>query len=166
MRRAKSGPKSVAGLINQVTKPAFAKRGFGQGALLTEWDSIIGEHLARHTCPERVVHDRSPGAQGGVLHLRVDSGALAMEIQHLEVQIIERINAYYGYKAVDRLKMTQGPLPQQVEKKKTSLPVLNTEEEKDLENQLAQVEDEELKAVLSRLGHVVARRKKAEEQKD
>jgi len=165
MRRAKSGPKSVAGLVGKITKPAFARRGFGQGALLTEWDNIVGDHLARHTCPERVVQDRSPGAEGGVLHLRVDSGALAMEIQHLETQIVDKINTYYGYKAVDRLKMTQGPLPKLAEKKETSLPELNTQEEKDLEIQLEQVEDEELKAVLSRLGQAVTRRRKADKEK-
>ena len=164
MRQPKSGPKSVAGLVGKITKPAFARRGFGEGALLTEWDNIVGSHLANHTCPERVVRDRSPEASGGVLHLRVDSGALAMEIQHLETQIIERINAYYGYKAIDRLRMTQGPLPKRAEKQETPLPALDTQEEKDLENRLSSVGDDDLKEALDRLGHAVKRRRKAEKE--
>jgi len=147
--------------VGKITKRAFARRGFAEGALLTEWQSIVGPHLAKHTCPERVVRDRSAEAGGGVLHLRVDSGALAMEVQHLETQIVERINAYYGYKAVDRLKMIQGPLPRRTEKEETQLPPLDTQEEKELQNRLSSVGDEDLKAALDRLGHAVKRRRKA-----
>jgi len=162
MRRPKSGPKSIAGLIGKITKSAFAKRGFGEGALLTEWAAIVGEHLARHTCPERVVKDRSPEAKGGTLHLRVDNGALAMEIQHLETQIIERINAYYGYKAVDRLRMVQGPLPKYREREETELPPLDTHDEQVLDAKLSNVDDGDLKAALDRLGQAVKRRRKAD----
>ncbi len=164
MRQPKSGPRSVAGLVGKITKPAFARRGFGEGALLTEWESIVGSHLAKHTCPERVARDRNAEAGGGVLHLRVDSGALAMEIQHLETQIVERINAYYGYKAVDRLKMIQGPLPKRAEKEETQLPPLDTQEEKALQDRLSSVGDDDLKEALDRLGQAVKRRRKAEGQ--
>ena len=45
------------------------------------------------------------------MHLRVASGGLAMELQHFEPVLVERINAYFGYPAVARVKLIQGPLP-------------------------------------------------------
>ena len=53
----------------------------------------------------------APGGRGGTLHVRVGSGALALELQHLEPVVIERINTYFGYRAVERLKLVHGPLP-------------------------------------------------------
>ena len=44
----------------------------------------------------------------GVLHVRVVGGA-ATELQHLEPQVVERINAYFGYAAVGRLKLLHTP---------------------------------------------------------
>ncbi|MGB0671126.1 MAG: DciA family protein, partial [Rhodospirillales bacterium] len=43
------------------------------------WPLIVGPHLAAHTLPEKVFN--------GVLHLWVDSGALTLELQHLEPQV-------------------------------------------------------------------------------
>jgi len=37
-------------------------------------------------------------------------GAMALEIQHMAPQILERVNAHLGWRAVGRLAIRQGPL--------------------------------------------------------
>ena len=44
----------------------------------------------------------------GTLHLQVAPG-LALEVQHREPVLVERINAFFGYRAVARLALKQGP---------------------------------------------------------
>lgn len=102
--------KPVSQSVDRLTKGLLGKHGFTQGAIVTNWPEIVGEAMAQHTQPEKIVFSRD-GVSGGVLHLKTDSGAYAMEVQHREPQIIERINTYFGYRAIERLKLIQGPLP-------------------------------------------------------
>ncbi len=147
-------PRALAVTVARITKPLFGRRGFAEGAVIGDWPSVVGSEFAQHTSPERIVF--GPGTRReGTLHLRVDSGGRATEIQHFEPQIVERINGYFGYRAVARLKLIQGPLPP----RKTVSPAkprpLSANEEKDLEERLADVDDGELKSALEGLGRAV-----------
>lgn len=155
MKTRGSGPRALAGVLNKVTRQIFGKRGFASGAVVTEWPTIVGPHLAAHTVPERIAY-QGGGRDRGVLHLRVDSGALATELQHLEPQLLERINGYFGYRSVERLRIVQGPLPTAEAPLNPPPRALDQSEEKDLAERLAGIEDEDLRAALDALGRVVA----------
>ncbi len=100
------GIHALASMLPRVTAPIFKKRGFAEAGILTDWPAIVGEHLARHTMPEKIAFAR--GARtAGVLHVVTES-AFAPELQHLEPQVIERINGYFGYYAVGRLRIQHG----------------------------------------------------------
>ena len=99
----------VDGLAVAAADKVLRKRGFAQATLIRAWPTIVGETFARVSIPEKISyppHRRS----GGVLHLRVERGA-ALEIQHQEPRLIERINATFGYAAISRITIRQGPLP-------------------------------------------------------
>ena len=49
------------------------------------------------------------GRPGATLVLRVDGGR-SLDVQHNARQIIERINAYFGYAAVAELRIVQAPV--------------------------------------------------------
>jgi len=49
------------------------------------------------------------GATGATLIVKVE-GAMALELQHLSPQIIERLNNYYGYAAIGKLHIIQSPV--------------------------------------------------------
>lgn len=101
-------PRSLADAIRKVTSPIFRKRGFVEQEMLTRWPVIVGEVVAQNSQPERVSFPRE-GREGGTLFLKA-SGAFALELQHLEPQILERINAYYGYRAVTKIAIKQGTI--------------------------------------------------------
>jgi len=126
-RRARAGlaAKSVGSFVPRLTLPAFQRFGFPAAAIVTDWEAIAGPELARFTVPERLRWPRAPdhaagdefdsGSQstqrrGATLVLRVD-GPRAIEVQFMAGQIIERINVYFGYKAVSELRILQAPLP-------------------------------------------------------
>ena len=52
---------------------------------------------------------RGKGRPGATLVLRVDGGR-SLDVQHGARQIIERINAYFGYAAVAELRIVQAPV--------------------------------------------------------
>ena len=110
MKRSK-GPRALAEAVANVTDAACARRGLAGAAIVTDWPAIVGERLARDSAPLgiRFGPDRR---SGGTLLLRVHNGSLALELQHLAPIVIERINAHFGYRAVEKLQLRQVPAPQ------------------------------------------------------
>lgn len=152
-RRGGFGPKAVAAAIDRVARPALGKRGFAAAGVIADWPQIVGATLATQTCPLKIVVAR--GERGdGVLHLRVASGAMATQLQHLEPVLIERINVYFGYRAVARIAISQGPLPRRKPPKPPPAPLADPAE---VAKRVAGVADPELKEALARLGAWVLR---------
>ena len=106
----RSGMRALGAAVARITAPAFRRRGFAEAGILTDWPHIVGSQLASQTEPERLSFSRGTRVDG-TLRIRV-SGAWATELQHLAPQVIERVNSYFGYRAVDRLAILQAPLSQ------------------------------------------------------
>jgi hypothetical protein len=145
------GLRALGETVSAVAGPMLGRRGFAGSRVAAEWASIVGEHLAARSLPERVV--RAPGGQGGgTLHVRIASGALAVELQHLEPLIVERINTYFGYQAVARLKLVHGPIP---DRRIDRAPphALAPADEATIEGLAAGIEDPSLREALRDLGN-------------
>lgn len=129
--------------------------------MLAHWPEIVGAGLAEFSAPEKLVFPRASGDEGAkgqrsgaVLTIRVD-GPVAVEIRHLEPQIIERINAYYGYSAVARLKLVQGPLPAKARPRYRKIRPLAADERAALDQDLEKIEEPALRKSLEKLGERV-----------
>ncbi len=162
------GPVALAAMLSRVTGAALRKRGFAESAVVTNWAEIVGPELAADTQPQKLVfprggHSGGPrgGRSGGTLHVRV-VGALATELQHLEPLVIERINTYFGYQAVVRLALVQGPLPpgRDAAHGPPQAP-LDAAEESAIANTVADIADDSLRRALAGLGRSVKAAEKA-----
>ncbi len=163
MSGKRRGARALAAAAAGITRQVFAKRGFADGAVVNDWAAIVGPHLAAHSRPEKIAH--GPGKRReGTLHLKVDSGSLATELQHLEPQLIERVNAHFGYCAVGRLKLIHGPPPAPQPRPPKKVRRLGEGEEKDLSRRLAAIGDADLRAALEALGRAVKGRRSGEEK--
>ncbi len=148
------GPKALAATVARLTKPIFGKRGLAGGAVVNDWPLIVGEQLAAHSAPEKIKYPPNV-RKAGTLHLRVDSGGMATELQHMEPVLIDRINAFFGYNAVAGLKIIQAPLPPRQEYKRVEPRPLSAAQEKNLGEKLQSVDDPDLRAALDALGRKV-----------
>ena len=112
--------RTVGTFVPKLTRTAFEKFGFSTAQLLTDWAQIVGPALADTTSPDRIVwprragHDADEGQraaprQGATLHVRVDP-ARALDVQYKSPLVIDRINAYFGYRAVSELRIVQTPM--------------------------------------------------------
>ncbi len=122
--------------------------------MILQWASVVGEGLASETQPVKLSF--GPGERvDGTLHLRVTSG-VAPTIRHLEPLMIERVNAYFGYRAVGRLALRQGPIDRPPDRKAApDLPPLSPGDAISLDRQLADIADPALRDALERLGRRV-----------
>lgn len=148
------GPSALGAAIARLTKPLFAKRGLADGAIVAEWAAIVGPTLANQSAPEKIVY---PGGQSteGTLHLRIASGGLAVELQHLQPLLLERINSYFGYRAVARLRLIQAPVPKPPARVAGTPRALEPAEEEALARSLAGVADADLRVRLDALGRAI-----------
>ncbi|MEM1276130.1 MAG: DUF721 domain-containing protein [Pseudomonadota bacterium] len=77
--------------------------GFAEPDVLLRWAEAVGPALSGICQPVKVSYS---GSIGATLLVRTDSGH-APAVEHSKMQIIERINSFYGYRAISRLKITQ-----------------------------------------------------------
>jgi len=152
---AMAGPRLLSALAARAARSAFARKGFGAGEVLTRWPAIVGPTVAQHTVPERLVFP--PGQRtDGVLHVTVASGGFATELQHLEPLVLERINGFFGYRAVTRLRLYQRPLPAMPRRReRPAATPLSPGDRERLDNALSGTRDARLKAALEALGREI-----------
>jgi hypothetical protein len=145
--------RQVARLLGAVLEPSARRRGFAEASLLADWATIVGPVLARRCQPVRV--DHAPGRRsGGTLVLQVGSGA-ALEIQHQAPQLIERINTYFGHRAIRQIRLLQMPLPPTPAPTPPEPRPLSREVEARLAASVTHVPDEALREALLALGRTV-----------
>ncbi|MET0180273.1 MAG: DUF721 domain-containing protein [Novosphingobium sp.] len=107
--RPRGGPaRAIAELMPEIGRTAFRRFGFVQSSVVTRWPEIVGERNARVCAPESI---RFPFGEkrDGVLQLVV-LPAHAPLIQHVIPDIVERVNRFFGYAAVARVKLRQGAI--------------------------------------------------------
>jgi len=105
--RARGGEARMIGdLMPAIGRTAFRRFGFVQSSVVTRWPEIIGAAHARNCAPESIrfpVGEKSEGT----LHLVVSPGHAPI-IQHVIPEIIDRVNRFFGYRAVANVRMRQG----------------------------------------------------------
>ncbi len=147
--------RALAEPMQRVTRSALGTRSLGEATLLSQWPAIAGETLALACWPRRIVFPRRGERREGTLVLKVKP-AQATRVAHLEPVLVERVNGFFGYKAVARLRLEHGELPRRaddspVRERRT----LSESESAAVRDSVAPVGDDELRDALERLGRTL-----------
>ena len=149
------GARALAALLPKLAEPAMRKRGFTEAALITRWADIVGPALATDAVPDRLAFPRGRNS-GATLHVRI-AGSAAVELQHLAPQIIERINMFFGYAAVSRLALVQGPVAPPPPRSEVQAPApVPPGRAAAIDHETADIADPDLRAAVAALGRAVA----------
>jgi hypothetical protein len=98
--------RAVSDLLPQAGGAAFRRFGFVQSAIVSRWREIVGPRYAAVSSPESIRFPVGKKSRG-VLTLVVE-GAHAPLMQHVAPAIVERVNNFFGYPAVERVSFRQG----------------------------------------------------------
>jgi hypothetical protein len=148
--------RPLADLVRRTLADTFARQGFASTELVTHWNDIVGAEIAAHCEPMRIKWPRGGDMEApepATLILRVE-GPVAIEIQHLAPVILERVNRFFGWRAVGRLALRQAPLARR------AAPPVRPPPDPELTARLAatlDVTDEDLRNALARLGAAIKR---------
>lgn len=169
----KRGSKPLSELLPKLIDPICARKGLASSALIAAWPELAGNTFADCTIPDKInwPHQTSTGAttfQGGTLVVRVD-GPKAIYLQHEERQILQRVNQFFGFVAIERLKIVQAPIERKKQVIKEKLPSLSPKQEERLRECITEFDDPQLDAAVLKMGQGVLRkellkRQQADEQ--
>jgi hypothetical protein len=148
----RSGRTRQAGdIVAKIGDKSFRRFGFVQSSIVSRWEEIVGERYAKVSSPESI---RFPAGRksGGVLTLSVE-GAHAPLLQHIAPMVMERVNRFFGYEAIDRIVFKQGRAPPAAPRPKRPEPVPVP---KELGDGLREIADPGLRACLESLAAKIA----------
>jgi hypothetical protein len=126
--------------------------------LLTAWPELAGEDYRDFTRPEKIkwpnrANEDEP-FKPGILVVACD-GARALYFQHDLSRICERVNVFFGFAAIDKIKIVQKPVKPPDSHARRPVQKLDDEKIDRLSSILGNIEDPQLRARLEKLGRGV-----------
>ncbi len=155
--RRRAGLVSFGADVRRLIAPVLGKKGFIQADILARWTDILGAELATGVQPAALSFSKS--ADGALLRVNAYSGAYAMEFNARKQQIIEKLNTYFGYRAISDIRVTQGGFTPKLPKSPATAP-LPLEKQKQIADETADIENEALRAAATELGVLIESAKK------
>ena len=154
--------KSVTELLGKVLEPVLARRTGMRLDLVRAWSELAGHEFAKTTRPEKIEWPRRRNEddpfEPATLIVACEPAA-ALFFQHEQSMVIDRVNLFFGFQAIKRIKIMQKPVlpidgagPVQPESK------LARHDEAKLSQLIADIDDPELKETLKKLGSGVLKR--------
>ena len=152
-------PKKIGETIAKVNKVYSSKFNKIEFLIISKWPQIVGKFFADHSEPDkisRITEDFNEFDEPifiNYLHVRV-APAAAIEFQHYKDTIIEKINSFFGYKAISDLRLQQNFIP------KKNLQIINNyneeniskDEEEMIKSEMETINDKELEKSIVNLG--------------
>ena len=161
-RSSTRGFKRTATLLNDQIRRAGESRGFALSRLLTHWAEIAGQDIAGIARPVKVGY--SKGGFGATLTV-LTTGPQAAMLDMQREKLREKVNAVYGYNAISRVYITQTAPTGFVEgqasfdhRPRQAKPGISPEIAAEADKVSRDVNDENLRAALERLGRNILSR--------
>ena len=156
--RKRKPARQVGEFIGKVMEPVLSRRSGMNVDLITAWPELVGAEFADFTRPEKInwpnrAYEDDP-FKPGTLIVACD-GARAIYFQHELSTICERVNVFFGFAAITKIKIVQKPVTGKrgvARKSSQQKPVLDANEAARLNKILDRIEDPVLREKLEKLG--------------
>ena len=109
-------PKTIGDSLKKINRDFSNKYGKIEYLIIAKWPKIVGQFFANHSEPNKISripdgeNDTGDVIYSNYLHINV-SPVAAVEFQHFKDKIIDKINSYFGYKAISNIRLKQNFIP-------------------------------------------------------
>ena len=140
-------------MIGPMVAPSARYRGFAVSRLVSHWHDTVGD--LSDWCRPADIHFPRGGRKNGILKLQIESGR-GPHAQAMAQQIIDAVNASFGYRAVDRITIVQSLAPaSKIKESHNPTPISNNKNIWVLDEKLKNIKSPELRSALRRLGSTI-----------
>ena len=142
--------RRLSTMIEPMVAPSANERGFAISRLISHWHDIVGDTAA--WCRPADIHFPRGSRNNGTLKLQI-ALSRGPQAQAMSAQIIDQVNAAFGYQAVGRITLVQN-LPPSTPKTPPKKPatISDAPDIWTLDEKLKHIKSPELRAALRRLG--------------
>ncbi len=149
--------QNISGVLLPLAKKLVGKKAFAEADVICNWTNIAGKDIASYSKPLRIDFKKDERTKG-TLYVETYGGAFALELQAKSKFLIDKVNVFFGYQAVQQLKIVQNSkqienVAQDVIKPQKIL--VTVEEENYIEQASSGLSSDRLKSVLQRLGRAI-----------
>jgi hypothetical protein len=103
--RKQSYFKKVGSSLPKIINKNIKEKNFVEISLIKKWREIIGDDIAKFCWPIKIVFSEINNLNG-IIFLKTMRGK-SMEIEFKNEEIIEKLNQYFGYKAIAKISVVQ-----------------------------------------------------------
>lgn len=98
------GPNEIGNSLMNVIKGFGKKYGFINSDILSDWEKIAGSDLAAKISPVKLSFPMGKRTDG-TLYVKIKNSSFSSVIQYQFPTVIDRVNTYFGYKAVAKIHL-------------------------------------------------------------
>jgi hypothetical protein len=164
---SRKGARPLGDLVSDLVDPIVAKKAGMTSGLLAAWPEIAGQRLHEVCWPEKLQWAKADGGmsrdgefQPATLTVACE-GAFVLRLQHESRELIARVNAFFGYPAVSRLKIVQRPVRIERPNRKVAVRPLTATDRTTIAQATSRIESPRLRAALERFGEGILGRNAA-----
>ena len=110
------GLRPLQSLLPENAKKILKKDGFVYFQIIKNWKNIVGEKLFKDTAPLKIKKINNEN----ILSINVNKNIM-IEIEYSRDQIIEKINSYLGFNAINKIQIISKDSSFEIKKKKITL---------------------------------------------
>lgn len=146
--------KPMTAVLDPLARRMLGDKAFVEADIMRDWKEIVGEEWAEFSHPCGIDFKRGE-RKDGVLVVQVAGGGIALEMQMKQKVLIGKINTYFGYEAVSRIKIMQNA--EVIKNKKQSSDnlekkLVSKDQENYIKRQVSGIENQQLAETLEKLG--------------
>ncbi|WP_279481504.1 DUF721 domain-containing protein [Aureimonas sp. SK2] len=160
---ARRGVRPIGDLVSALVEPVVARKAGMSLDLLGAWPEIVGPRLEEGCRPEKLVWPKAyndDDMEPATLVIACE-GAFALRLQHQVETIIARVNDFFGYRAVSKVRIVQRAVRIERPNRKPATAPLDAGHRRTIHEATARIESDKLRAALERLGESVLARNAA-----
>ena len=151
-------PQSIGDTIKKINRNFTTRFGKIEFIIISKWPEIAGPYFSEYSDPKNITrvpdykNDIGETVYRNLLNVSVTPAA-AVEFQHFKDTILEKINSYFGYKAIVDLRIQQNYiLKNEVNKLQKNERNLTENENNYIHDEVKNLNNKDLQRTLFKLG--------------
>jgi len=141
------GLRSFGNTLPRGVKSILRKNGYNYSEIISKWNSLVGKKISNCCFPKSIKMSREN--KNGILILYVERGD-EIVAEYSKKEIINKINAYFGYKLIDQIRLQTYNSKKEKGKKRNIL----KKSSKEFEKKINEIKNKNIRNSLSELLNV------------
>ena len=97
--------KKIGETLTKILEKKLKKANFIEISIIKNWKEIVGDDIAKYCWPIKITFSNENNLSSKII-IQVKRG-WSLEIEHKSYEIIDKLNQYFGYKAISKINIIQ-----------------------------------------------------------